>query len=264
MQDLKVTLVQSDLYWQSITANLAMFEEQLWSIDGDTDLVLLPEMFSTGFSMDAERLAEPMNFTTFRWMKQMAEQVQAVVAGSFIVKEEQKYYNRLVWMNPNGTYDMYDKKHLFTLAKEHECFEPGQERLISTVKGWKVCPMICYDLRFPVWARNGYDEAKQCMEYDLLCYIASWPSFRINAWDILLKGRAVENMAYTIGVNRIGEDGNDIPYNGHSAAIGPKGDTIFFADDKSTVTTVTLKADDLMQYRGKYPFYKDADAFSLG
>ncbi|MEM7109403.1 MAG: nitrilase-related carbon-nitrogen hydrolase, partial [Bacteroidota bacterium] len=154
MQDLRITLIQSTLHWQSATANLAMFEEKIGQVEAPTDIILLPEMFTTGFSMETDGLAEPMNLTTFKWMKQMAKQTQAVILGSVIIKEDRRYYNRLIWMRPDGTFEKYDKRHLFRMAHEDEHFHPGTEKLIVNLKGWNICPMICYDLRFPVWSRN--------------------------------------------------------------------------------------------------------------
>lgn len=263
MQDLKVTLIQSELHWQNVDANLAMFEEKIWQIDEQTDIIVLPEMFTTGFSMESEKLAEPMNFKAFKWMKQMATQTKAVIVGSVIIKEEQQYYNRLIWMLPDGEYKTYDKRHLFRMAKEHNHFSAGSKKLIVEWKGWRICPMICYDLRFPVWSRNNYISDLHRMNYDLLLYVANWPAVRVSAWDILLKGRAIENLCYTIGLNRIGTDGNDVGYDGHSAVIDFKGAELSQMGKSEGIKTIKLPAEELLKYRKKFPAHLDADKFNL-
>jgi predicted amidohydrolase len=263
MLDLKITLIQSPLHWESTSANLAMFEEKIWNIEGTTDVIVLPEMFTTGFSMDPTRLAEQMNLQTTRWMKQMATQTGALVLGSFIVRENEKYFNRLVWMEPGGKYLTYDKRHLFRMADEHTHYSAGDNRLIGVWKGWNICPLVCYDLRFPVWSRNSWDKKEQRMVYDLLIYVANWPEVRIAAWDLLLQARAIENLSYVVGVNRIGADGHGIIHNGHSAALGPKGDYLFAAGDAEIVTTITLNAQALEDYRSRFPAYRDADDFQV-
>lgn len=202
MEDLTVALIQTDLYWQDREANLAMLEEKIWPLKGKVDLIVLPEMFPTGFSMEAEKLAEPMNFTTIKWLLQMASQTKAVVTGSVIIKEGKQYFNRLLWVSPEGEIAFYDKRHLFRMADEDHHYSMGKQRKVFSLKGWKILPQVCYDLRFPVWSRNTSDEDGQ-MDYDLAFYIASWPAARDSAWDVLLKARAVENLCYTIGVNRI-------------------------------------------------------------
>lgn len=261
MQDLKVTLVQTPLYWEDKSANLAMLEEQLFNYEEETDLIVLPEMFNTGFSMSAEKLAEPMNLHTFKWMKQMATQKKVVVTGSYIVKEDGKYFNRLIWMQPDGNYTTYDKRHLFRMADEHHHFNMGQESPIVELKGWKIKPLICYDLRFPVWSRNTSKD--DTMAYDLLLYVANWPAARVNAWDALLKARAIENLSYCLGVNRIADDGNGVPFNGHSGAYNFKGETICFLDQAEMIKTITLSNEDLKRGREKFPAYLDADDFFI-
>ena len=261
MQDITISLIQTKLHWQEPDANLAMLEEKIWQIKGKPDLIILPEMFNTGFSMQAEKLAEPMNSKTFRWMKQQAAQSGAVVTGSFIVKEEGKYFNRLIWMEPDGNYATYDKRHLFRMADEHHHFNMGKQRLIRELKGWRICPMVCYDLRFPVWSRNLTAEGE--LAYDLLLYVANWPEARSSAWNILLQGRAVENLCYVAGVNRVGKDGNNISYNGCSTVVDPKGQRLYYAEDCETIHTLTLEAENLLTYRKKFPAYLDADRFSL-
>ena len=263
MQDLTVTLIQSNLHWENVGANLAMFEEKIWKIGKPTDVIVLPEMFTTGFTMDAPRLAERMDLQTTRWMKQLAAQTGALIIGSFITQENGKYLNRLVWMEPGGTVKTYDKRHLFRMADEHTIYTPGSNRLISSWKGWNICPLVCYDLRFPVWSRNTWISGEKRMAYDALIYVANWPQSRIGAWDSLLTARAIENLSYVVGVNRTGPDGVGISYNGHSAVIGPKGDLIYSADESEGIKTISLKAQLLQEYRTKFPAYLDADSFTI-
>lgn len=255
MQDLKLTLIQSDIHWHQVEANLAMFEEKIWQIEESTDIIVLPEMFQTGFTMDTS-LSEPMNFTTFKWMKQMAAQQKAVVTGSYIVKEGDKVYNRLLWMQPDGEYYTYNKRHLFRMADEHNHFNDGQSKTIIEWKGWKICPLVCYDLRFPVWSRNVN------LEYDLLLYVANWPAARISAWDALLKARAIENVAYSAGLNRVGEDGKSIAYNGHTGVYSFKGEELLFSEDDS-ILNITLNKSELDRFREKFPAHLDADDFDI-
>ena len=263
MQDLAVTLIQSNLHWENSVANLAMFEEKIWKIDGPTDVIVLPEMFSTGFSINAPALAEMMNLTTFKWMKQMAQQTGALLLGSFIAKENGKYFNRMLWMQPDGNFKIYDKRHLFRMANEHKTYAAGESRLIGNWKGWNICPLVCYDLRFPVWSRNAWNADQQRMEYDALIYVANWPQVRVVAWDTLLQARALENLSYVVGVNRIGNDGNNITHSGHSVVIGPKGETIFSAEEVETINTIKLDAQLLQNHREKFPAYLDADDFKI-
>lgn len=262
MQDLKVTLIQTPLHWQDKQANISMLEEKIWEIEEETDLIVLPEMFNTGFSMEAEKMAEPMNLHTFKWMRQMASQKKAVVTGSYIVNENGKYFNRLIWMQPDGAYFTYDKRHLFRMANEDEHYSPGQKDLIVELKGWKIKPLVCYDLRFPVWCRNKSNDQNE-LEYDLTLFVANWPAVRVNAWDTLLQARAIENVSYCLGVNRIGDDGNGIPHNGHSAIYGPKGNALYFADDREEIKTVSLSGEELVRFREKFPAQLDADRFVI-
>jgi omega-amidase len=263
MQDLKITLIQSDVHWEDIEANLAMFEEKIWQIGATTDVIVLPEMFTTGFSMAAPRLAEHMNMRTTKWMRQMADQTGALILGSFIVTVHERHYNRLVWMEPGGNMKTYDKRHLFRMANEHKTYAQGESMLIGTWKGWRICPLICYDLRFPVWSRNRWDASSKRLNYDLLIYVANWPMIRINAWDTLLRARAIENLSYVVGVNRIGIDGNDIEYNGHSSVISPKGEAIFTNEGTDAARTLELNAHSLQAFRDRFPAYIDADEFNI-
>lgn len=256
MQNLKLALIQSDIHWHEIGANLAMFEEKIWQITEPVDVILLPEMFQTGFTMNHDGLAEPMNFNTLKWMKQMAAQKNAVVCGSYIVKEAGKVFNRLLWMQPDGEYFTYDKRHLFRMANEHKHFNMGSEKLIVEWRGWKICPMVCYDLRFPVWSRNVN------LEYDLLIYVANWPAVRVNAWDTLLEARAIENVSYSVGLNRVGKDGVDIDYSGHSAAYSPKGEQLAFSEQEE-ILIIEFSKENLDSFREKFPAQLDADRFEI-
>jgi predicted amidohydrolase len=258
---LKIALVQTDLYWKDKTANLAMLEEKLMNIQSGVDLIVLPEMFTTGFTMDAREVAEPMNFTATKWMKQIAAQTQALITGSIVIEEKGGFFNRLLWVSPDGKVDFYDKRHLFRMADEDAHYKMGKERKVFEWKGWRIMPQICYDLRFPVWSRNRAFDGQA--EYDVLFFVASWPSPRISAWDILLKARSVENLSYSMGLNRIGQDGNGIPYSGHSAAYNFKGETLVFADSKEEILYVDLDLNSLQEYRKKFPAWMDADEFDL-
>jgi omega-amidase len=257
MQDLTVTLLQSPLHWESPEANRAMFEEKIWQIGKQTDLIVLPEMFTSGFTMNVEPIAEPMNLSTFKWMKQQAAQTGAVVTGSYIVKEGGKYFNRLLWMQPDGNFSYYDKRHLFRMAGEHEVFSAGAQKIVVSIKDWKICPLICYDLRFPVWSRNAHKA------YDVLLYVANWPEARSLAWKSLLQARAIENSVYAIGVNRVGEDGKGIAYSGDSSVISPKGELLWQNSNKDDIYTHVLSWEELESFRQKFPVDLDADDFLI-
>lgn len=258
MQDiLKTAILQVDLVWEDRQRNLRIFSEKIEEINEEVDLIVLPEMFSTGFSMNAAALAENVNGPTVKWMQESAKKKNAAITGSIIIKENSNFYNRLFFVFPNGTYKTYDKRHTFTLAKEDQTYTAGKERLIVEYKGWKICPLICYDLRFPVWARNT-------TEYDLLIYVANWPETRIHAWDILLQARAIENMSYCIGVNRTGLDGNDYRYNGHTAVYDCLGKNLCAPDRSSEFTEiVSLDRTSLTETRDKLKFLQDRDSFNL-
>jgi omega-amidase len=260
-KDLNVTLMQSDLHWEDPVANMAMFEEEIWKIGQPTNVIVLPEMFTTGFSMNTGELAEAMNLRTFKWMKQMAQQTGALLLGSFIARENGAYFNRMLWMEPNGNHKTYDKRHLFRMAEEHTVYSSGTKRLVEKWKGWNICPLVCYDLRFPVWSRNTWDSNGQGA-YDLLVYVASWPQARVTHWDTLLKARAIENLSYVVGLNRIG-DGNGVAYNGHSVVIDPKGEVVFAAGESTSIKTVTLDHEQMQTYRTRFPAYLDADKFTI-
>jgi omega-amidase len=262
MQDLSISLLQTPLYWHQPDANRAHFEELIWQVPQGTQLILLPEMFTTGFSMAAAEQAEPMNSTTFRWLRQQAAQSGAVVCGSYIVKENGRHYNRLIWMEPDGQWASYDKRHLFRMAQEEQHYAPGNLRLVREWQGWRICPLICYDLRFPVWSRNRR-LVDGGLEYDLLLYVANWPQARVTAWDSLLQARAIENLAYCAGLNRTGSDDNGIAYNGSSAIFDFKGQRLAHSLQETEILSYTLSGHDLLSYREKFPAHQDADSFSL-
>ncbi len=254
MDTLRVSTIQSDLKWEDIDANLAAFSPKILALKDKTDIIILPEMFSTGFTNNCATLAEAPTGKTFQWMYKHATDVGAVITGSFIIKEDNKYYNRLIWMQPNGKFGLYNKRYLFTKAKEHEFYERGTKRVLVEWKGWKICPLICYDLRFPMWARNN-------IGYDLLLYTASWPATRANHWKTLLQARAIENQAYTIGVNRVGTDGNDFSYAGHTSIIDYSGDIIYQTAHVEDVFTVALNYDDQEAYRTQLAFLQDQEGY---
>jgi len=260
---LKITFIQSDLHWQDIDANLAMFEEKIWQIKEKTDLIILPEMFNTGFSMNAEKLAEPVNFKTFKWMNQMAKQTNAALCGSYIIKESGNFYNRLYFIEPEGSFDFYDKRHLFRMGEEHLTYSPGKKRMIRNFRGWRIMPQICYDLRFPVWNKNRYNTISDGFDYDLLIFVANWPAPRTNVWDALLKARALENQCITIGVNRIGSDGEGISYSGHSVVYDFKGLALNKITDQASIQSIEFDKEELQNFRKKFPVYLDWDDFEI-
>lgn len=258
MSDLKITLIQSDLVWENAKANLNAFSEKIKLIPS-TDLIILPETFSTGFSMDSEKLAEPMDRFSMQWMAEMAKQSNAVIAGSLILKESGKIFNRFIWMRPDGTFEKYDKRHLFTMGNEHNHYTNGQDQVVIELKGWRVCPQICYDLRFPVWSRN--DTANP---FDLLLYVANWPEVRIAAWEKLLYARAIENQCFVAAVNRIGVDGEGVNCIGNSMLIDSKGEPLWKATDSREETkTISISKSELEAFRVKFPVLEDGDEFIL-
>lgn len=263
MSDLKVTLIQSQLHWEDKEANLRMFDEKINSIKERTEVVFLPEMFSTGFSMAPERLAETMDGSAVQWMKKKAAEKNIIITGSLIIEENGQYLNRLIWMLPNGTYGTYDKRHLFGYAGEHEHYQSGNKRLIAQVKGWKINLNVCYDMRFPVWARNTIQPDTNAPAYDVLVYVANWPERRKTAWTTLLQARAIENQAFAIGVNRVGNDGNNIYHSGETSLIDPMGEIIYRKSDEEDIFTYTLQRERLEEVRKNIPFLKDADNFTI-
>ncbi|MBQ4819966.1 amidohydrolase [Aquimarina sp. MMG016] len=255
---LNITLIQPDLIWENAAQNREAFTEKIDSIIPDIDLIVLPEMFNTGFTMNAKKVAETMNGETVQWLKDISKSKDCAVAGSIIIKEGGNYYNRFLFMMPDGKIHQYDKHQLFTLAKEQEVFTAGQEEILINYKGWKIKPQICYDLRFPVWARNTSG-------YDVLIYVASWPKPRVNAWDTLLKARAIENMCYCIGVNRVGLDGKGYEYNGHSAVYDVLGNSVLEENpiEKEAILYATIDKSHIQKTREKLPFLEDRDQFTL-
>ncbi|HUS03436.1 MAG TPA: amidohydrolase [Chitinophagaceae bacterium] len=266
MSSLTITIIQPNLHWENKKANLDMLAQKIESINEKTELVILPEMFSTGFSMQPELLAEKMDGETVAWMKKMASFKKIILTGSVIIEEKGKYYNRLIWMLPNGDYGIYDKRHLFAYADEHNHYSAGNKRLIARVKGWKINLLVCYDLRFPVWARQSPPppgEAGRGLEYDVLIYVANWPERRITAWNTLLQARAIENQCYVVGVNRVGDDGNNIHYSGESMIIDPLGEILYHKANEEDVFTYTLQKEKPDEVREKFPFWRDADSFEI-
>ncbi len=256
MENLNVALIQTELFWENAEKNREHFSKKIAAIQ-NSDLIILPEMFSTGFSMQPKPLAESENGKTLQWMQQTAKENSTALAGSVIIEEDKKYYNRMFFVFPNGDYQTYDKRHRFTFAGEHHEYSAGEKRLIVEYKGWKICPLICYDLRFPVWARNTE-------YYDFLFYNANWPQKRVYAWDHLLKARAIENMSYVAGVNRIGSDANNNSYNGHSIVLDALGKPLTQENlETDEIIQVELDAEKLKQTRKDFAFLQDQDAFSL-
>jgi len=260
MSTLNVTLIQTDLVWHDPEANRRRLQERCGDLAGQTDLIVLPEMFTTGFTIEAETVAEPANGPTVAWMREQAAKLGAVITGSIATRERDGYYNRLVWMRPDGTHETYDKRHLFRMAHEQDHYSAGTRRLVVELKGWKILPLVCYDLRFPVWSRNttGADAG-----YDVLLYVANWPERRRHPWQTLLKARAIENLSYCIGVNRVGKDGTGVDYTGDSAAIDYLGQPMTPPSEQEFVTTVTLDKAALDGFRAKFPAHLDADEFQL-
>ncbi|MEM9918017.1 MAG: amidohydrolase [Bacteroidota bacterium] len=251
-KDLRISIVQSILHWEQVDTNLEMFDAKLAPLKGQTDLIVLPEMFTTGFSMKAEVLAESMDGPTVHWMRAKAKALDTAVTGSLIIQENGRYYNRLIWVEADGRMATYDKRHLFTLAGEHQYYTAGQERLVVDYKGWKICPLVCYDLRFPVWSRNTVD-------YDLLIYVANFPARRSLAWKSLLQARAIENLAYTIGVNRVGSDENGIYYSGDTSLIDYEGNICYQKADEEAVYSLNLSYEAQQSFRQRYNFLADRD-----
>jgi len=255
--NLRVTMIQTDLAWQDPAANRHRLAAHCRGLAGHTDLIVLPEMFTTGFSMDAATLAETMDGATVGWMREEAAATGCAITGSLIVREGGQHYNRLVWAAADGSLAHYDKRHLFRMAQEQEHFAGGSARTVVDIKGWRVCPLICYDLRFPVWSRIRGD-------YDVLLYVANWPSRRRTAWSALLRARAIENVAYVIGVNRVGKDGNGASYAGDSVALDFLGQALGGDRGGEFVETVVLDRESLANFRRDFPVHLDADAFELG
>lgn len=294
MSTLTITTIQTNLHWEDKAANLKMLEEKIMGIPDKTEIVVLPEMFNTGFTMRPEQLAETMEGETVSWMKRVAIKKRVVLVGSVAVVNERTegvnkqtetvslFTNRLIWMLPNGQYGYYDKRHLFAFAGEDQHYTAGNKRLIASVKGWKINLQVCYDLRFPVWARNRSFAAPDAIastaaqddkvisgrlamqpEYDVLIYVANWPERRSHAWKTLLQARAIENQCYVVGVNRVGNDGNNIYHSGDSMIIDPLGEVLYTKKDEEDIHTITIDKAQLDAVREKLPFLKDGDGFSI-
>jgi predicted amidohydrolase len=259
---IKVTIVQAPLVWADKKANLAYFAKTLEPLVGGTDLVVLPEMFATGFVTDPTEVAETMNGIVMDWMTATASNLGCVITGSITIAEKGRYYNRLIWMRPDGSFETYDKRHLFRMGNEHQRFSAGKKQLIVDLKGWKIMPLVCYDLRFPVWSKNRYKDGSY--EYDLVLYIANWPASRSSVWKWLLTARAIENLAYCVGVNRIGEDGRGLPHKGDSRVLDFKGRKIVkAATGVESVHTVTLDHKKLQDFRTRFAVGLDWDFFDI-
>ena len=253
---MKTALIQTSLSWENPSENRASIQEKINSISQNIDLIVLPEMFTSGFTMNPKNVAESMNGETILWLKEIAKAKNSAITGSIVIEENGNYYNRLVFIFPSGEIQTYDKRHLFTLAGEDKIYTAGNQKLIVEYKGFKICPLICYDLRFPVFSRN-------VEEYDLLIYVANWPKPRVNAWDILLKARAVENMSYVIGVNRVGTDANNLEYTGHSQVIDFLGNYIQEPQETESVFIVDVDKEKMLETRKKLAFLNDKDQFVI-
>ncbi|MCB8998974.1 MAG: amidohydrolase [Bacteroidales bacterium] len=255
-QNLKLCLVQSDIVWEDIEQNLQHLDILISGINGSPDIILLPEMFTTGFTMNSKKLAEGNDGEAFQWMRSKASEINAAIAGTIIYREDGKIYNRMLWVNPDGQWFSYDKRHLFSMGGEDKHYSKGDKRMIINFRGWKICPLICYDLRFPVFSRNNEG-------FDLLVYFANWPAARNHVWQILLKARAIENQCYVAGVNRVGRDGENIHYNGESCVIHPKG---FYVnchhEPKEMLLEASINYSELQEFRAKFLVLGDADDLS--
>jgi predicted amidohydrolase len=264
---MKVTLIQTSLYWEDREKNISHFNRLLNSFKEETDLIVLPEMFTTGFTMKPESFAETVNGATLQWLREKAGEKNTVITGSVSVEENGKYYNRLYWVEPNGNITSYNKRHLFRMGNEDQHYTMGEKKVITRLKNWNICPLVCYDLRFPVWSRNKFNEVSHGMaaaEYDVLIYVANWPEVRSYPWKQLLIARAIENQCYVIGVNRIGKDGNGFDHSGDSMVINPRGEIISaIKPHEETIQTIELDKNYLEEFRKIFPVGLDADDFKL-
>ncbi len=259
MEDLNITIIQTHLYWEDAESNLKHFDSKINNIIIPTDIIVLPEMFTTGFTMNPKQFAEEHGGKGLRWMIEKAKQKNCVLVGSISVKDKGQFYNRLYWVKPDGSFQFYDKRHLFKMGNEDQFYTAGPEKLIFDYKGWKICPLICYDLRFPVWSKNQKENS-----YDVLIYVANWPEVRAYPWKQLLIARAIENQSYVVGLNRIGNDENGVSHSGDSAVINPRGElmsTIQSHEDKAE--TLSLSYNYLEDFRSKFPVLLDGDEFEI-
>ena len=264
MHDLRISLVQGDTRWLDPEGNRAYYGRLIAPLHGITDLILLPETFTSGFSNEAIGQAETMEGPTVAWLREQSRKLGAAITGSVQIRDGEGVYNRLLFVTPDGAIAHYDKRHLFRYAGEHERYAAGRSRLTVEYKGWRICPLVCYDLRFPVFSRNRFDvERPDQLDYDLLLYVANWPAARAHAWKTLLRARAIENLCFVAGLNRVGEDGNGLQYDGESAVIDMLGHPLSESMDAEVVTTTTLPAALLLGHRERFPAMRDADAFSL-
>ncbi|WP_149193249.1 amidohydrolase [Luteimonas suaedae] len=264
MNNLRISLVQGITRWRDPAGNRDYYGDLIGPLHGITDVVILPETFTSGFSNDAIDEAETMDGPTVAWMREQSVALDAAVTGSVQLRTDAGVFNRMLWATPDGDLQCYDKRHLFRYAREHERYSAGRERLTVEWKGWRICPLVCYDLRFPAFARNRYDvERAGALDYDLQIYVANWPAARAYAWKTLLRARAIENLCYVAGLNRVGRDGNDIDYAGDSAVIDFLGHAVSESTDEEVVTTTTLLAQELAAYRERFPAMLDGDAFEL-
>jgi predicted amidohydrolase len=273
VSSLKFTIIQTSLFWEDKGANLEALAKKIMAISEPTEIIVLPEMFTTGFSMQPALFAETMEGPTVQWMRRLAETKKSIITGSVIIEENGNFYNRLIWMLPNGQLGYYDKRHLFAFAGEDEFYSEGNKRLIASVKGWKINLQICFDLRFPVWARQQLATTKEesntensnvaGLEYDILLYVANWPEKRNHAWKTLLTARAIENQCYTIGVNRVGLDGKNNMHSGDSMVGGPVGEILYHCAYEEDIFHITLQKEELVKTRAQFPFWKNADFFNI-
>ena len=265
MSTLTITGIQSFLNWEQKDTNLQMFEQKINALKEKTEVVVLPEMFNTGFSMKPEEFAETMDGNTVQWMKRIAADKKIILTGSVMIEEAGIYYNRMLWVLPNGNVGHYDKRHLFAYADEHNHYTPGSKRLVASVKGWRILLLVCYDLRFPVWSRQSPVAMSMAgtLEYDAIIYVANWPERRNHAWKTLLQARAIENQCYVIGVNRVGADGNEVYHSGDSLVANPMGEVLYTNAHEEDVFTITMERDKLDDIRRKLPFWKDGDHFEI-
>ena len=266
MEKLIITTIQTNLHWENKTANLEMLEKKILGIAEKTNVVLLPEMFSTGFSMQPALFAETMEGETVNWMRHLAKQKNIILGGSIMVSENDVYFNRFIWMQPNGQFGFYDKRHCFSLAGEDQHYGSGNKRTIASVGGWKINLQICYDLRFPVWSRQQLQQDEQNNfnpEYDVLVYVANWPERRSNAWKTLLQARAIENQSFVFGVNRVGNDGKQIYHSGDTMVVDPMGEVLYQNAHNEDIHTITIEKNKLREVREKLPFWKDGDGFLI-
>lgn len=259
LNDLTITIIQTHLFWEDVDANLKHFDAKINTQSEQSDIIVLPEMFTTGFTMKPELMAEEHGGKGLQWMQKKAKEKQAVIVGSISVKENNQFYNRLYWVKPNGSYEFYNKRHLFRMGNEQEQYTEGNEKLIVEYKGWKICPLICYDLRFPVWSRNTKNKT-----YDVLLYVANWPAVRAFPWSQLLIARAIENQCYVVGVNRIGEDGNGVLHSGNSVVLNSKGLCLVDTNpNEESLKTVSISYNELHDFRKTFPVLHDADEFNM-